>query len=176
MRTKMPTGMKGAVSIDAMRLCQTRRLARGILPGLLAWFLLFGCGKRTLESDDGMACRSNADCTPAQTCEPLMTSPRERPMVAAPCMVPVVYCTTSTDCSNGQVCWPEGRNVGVLPPNCFPTGSTCGPPCTSTNNTCFTDEVCEANGECRLPACDEEGGTVCPDHWRCDRAAAETES
>jgi hypothetical protein len=158
-----------------LRLCHVRPLARGALPGLLAWLLSFGCGKRALESDDGAACRSDSDCTGAQRCAPL-TSPRERPMMAAPCMVSFTYCTTSADCSNGQVCWPLGRNVGVLPPNCFPSGSTCGPPCTSTNNTCLADEVCEANGECRLPACDEANAMPCPDHWRCDPAAAETET
>jgi hypothetical protein len=145
-------------------------LTRGGLLGLLAWLSMLGCGKRTLDPG-GTTCRSDAECTTAQRCEAL-TGPPERPMMAAPCNITFAYCTTSADCSNGQVCWPLGRNYGVLPFNCFPTGSTCGPPCTSTNGACLTDEVCEASGECRLPACDEADGMACPAHWRCDPPTA----
>jgi hypothetical protein len=171
---KIPDGTKGAFSGGVLSLCQARKLAGGVLLGLLGWLLTLGCSKRTLESE-GTTCRSDTECTAAQKCEPL-TSPRERPMMVAPCMVTFAYCMTSADCENGQVCWPLGRNTGVLPPNCFPTGSTCGPPCTSTNGACLTDEVCETNGECRLPACDEADGMACPDHWRCDPPTAEAEA
>jgi hypothetical protein len=34
------------------------------------------------------------------------------------------------------------------------------------------DEVCETNGECRLPACDAADGMACPDRWRCDPPTA----
>ena len=147
--------------------------------GLLAavWLVSTGCGEHTLDADERTACSSDADCTAMERCAPLV--PGERPTVAPPCMVTFTYCSTSANCSNGQVCWPLGRNNLVLPPNCYPTGNTCGPPCTSTgataNNACFTDEVCEANGECRLPACDEASGMACPDHWRCDPVAATSE-
>jgi hypothetical protein len=142
---------------------------------VVAWLALIGCGKKSLGSDAGALCGSDADCTAAQRCEPLK-SPLERPTVVAPCMVTFAYCSTSTDCSEGQVCWPVGRNASGLPPNCFPTGSTCGPPCSALPAACYSDEVCEANGECRLPACDEASGMACPDYWRCDPAAAETET
>jgi hypothetical protein len=137
--------------------------------------VVIGCAKRTLESENHATCRADSDCAAEQKCEPF-TSPGERPMMVAPCMFTFAYCTTSANCTNGQVCWPVGRNYMALPPGCFPTGNTCGPPCTSGTNACFTDEVCETNGECRLPACDEASGMACPDHWRCDRTAAETEA
>jgi len=158
-----------------MNRCQTRRFGRGASAALLgAWMVLSGCGKEALDSREDAICRSDADCRAEQRCKPI-SSPGERPQVVAPCMVTFSLCTTSADCSNGQVCWPQGRTSTPLPPNCYPNGRLCGPPC-STSSLCLTDETCEANGECRLPACDEASAMACPDHWRCNPVAAETET
>lgn len=157
-----------------MVLCHVQRLGGSAGSALFgAWLVLIGCGKAELEPEGEITCSSDTDCRADERCQPL-TSPRQKPSVVPPCMVNFSYCTESADCSDGQVCWPHGRMVPSLPSNCFPSGRLCGPPCSITN-WCSTDEVCEPNGECRLPACTEANAPACPDHWRCDPAAAETE-
>jgi hypothetical protein len=158
-----------------MRLCHPRQLSFGIVFALsCGWLSSIGCGTQRLDSGDQATCHSDAECGADQRCAPI-AGPGNQPQVVPPCMVAFSYCTESADCSNGEVCWPSGRTSLPLPGNCFPTGRLCGPPC-SVSDLCWTDEVCEASGECRLPPCSEANAVACPAHWRCapDEAEAGT--
>jgi hypothetical protein len=158
-----------------MNLCHVRKLGSTASAALLgAWLVLLGCGQQTLAPGDEAACRSDADCGSEQFCKPI-PSPGQETQVVPPCMTTFSYCTSSADCPDGNVCWPQGRWSTPIPGNCFPTGRLCGPAC-EVSNLCLTDEVCEASGECRLPTCNEADATACPDRWRCDPGAAETEA
>jgi len=138
------------------------------------FFAAVGCGKQAIDPGEEAGCSSDADCDADQRCEPV-AGPDRRPTVALPCMITFQACMTSADCTGGQVCWPLGRTPATLPFNCFASSPVCGAPCSTAPNACYADEICETNGECRLPRCDEEGAMACASHWRCDPAAAAME-
>lgn len=167
-------GTEAASSWGRMKLCHVRRVGgRAAFALFGAWLVLIGCGKAALEPEGEVTCSSDAECPVDERCQAIPT-PGQQPNVVPPCMANYTSCSSSAACSNGQVCWPLERSRDLLPPNCFVTGRICGPPC-SINAFCLADEVCETNGECRQPACTEANAVACPDHWRCDPAAAETE-
>jgi len=136
-----------------------------ILLGALA--LGAGCGQTSI----GGPCKSDGDCANDARCE-ASTSRDEQP-IYGPCLY--TSCQSTSNCASGLVC-------GDLPPGYVPMpGQFCGvnvcvPPCDPGDAaTCPTDKLCRDDGLCTYLQCDEPGGITCPEHWRCDPQAANTE-
>ena len=80
----------------------------------------------------------------------------------------LVACTDSSTCASGLVCAPYSPSPSLPGFNC--PARTCQPSCEKAG--CASDEVCGADGVCRLTKCDEPGAPACAEHYRCDPAAA----
>jgi len=125
--------------------------------------LAAGCGQSTL----GATCRSNDDCAANERCEVATAHAEERLLL--PC--PLVDCFYSASaCPSTYVCASSAQAVNVQI-NCG--SKVCVPPCVPDNPaTCPTNMLCREDGSCSYVQCDEPGGITCPEHWRCDPAAA----
>jgi hypothetical protein len=114
----------------------------------------------------GSSCAEDADCADGQHCE-LEQELTRRPMIALPCPnMGISTCAADGDCPSGQICAPASIDGKT---DC---GMTCRPGCPSV--ACPSFQTCE-NARCRALRCDEPGGPVCEEHWRCDPAAAVNE-
>jgi hypothetical protein len=71
-------------------------------------------------------------------------------------------------CVAGQVCGPNSTGN----PACGL--GVCTSPC--SNESCGGQLTCAPSGLCELVSCAEPGAVACPEHWRCDPAAAVNES
>ena len=138
-----------------------RRMILGTL------FAALACGKASAEK---AACRTDADCASGERCEGSTETSEEA--IYGPC--PYVSCdVANTACPNGTVC--RERYFDVM--QGIPCGNkVCLPPCDPNDaSTCAPSELCRDDGTCSPLQCDEPFGISCPEHWRCDPAAALSE-
>lgn len=127
--------------------------------------LAAGCGQSSL----GASCRSNDDCSAAERCE--AASRAEQSLYACTYQ----SCETTSGCfTKGYICAEPSRVAPAPSTSCF--GMICVPPCDPSDPaTCPADMLCRGDGSCSYLQCDEPGGLACPEHWRCDPAAAPSE-
>jgi hypothetical protein len=140
---------------------------RVVLFSLAAFAIAAGCGGKDVGGEStSRSCSSDAECGANERCD-LLTYPRIRAMCSyAPC-------GTNGECAEGLACQPPPP--GSQTPGwggCAPL--VCAPHCRSTG--CATGQICRESGVCGIRQCDEPGVEACPEHWRCDPAAAIRES
>ena len=126
-----------------------------------------GCGQLTLDAP----CRSDEDCGSDERCG--FDSAQAEAAIIGPC--PYAACSDNSQCATGSVCGPLPATYRPIPGViCNPT--VCLPACDpASETTCPADQVCRDTGLCTPLQCDEAGGIVCPESWRCDPEAAKTE-
>jgi hypothetical protein len=145
-----------------------------VLVLLIATFA-FGAGcetaKDTGKGDSAeQSCVSDIDCLEDELCV-LPPAPTTTARIMAMCRY--APCGPAGECGDGLVCI-------TPPPNSQTPGwggcpsLVCAPPCSVTG--CLGDLICKASGACGVPLCTDPGAAACPEHWRCDPAAAGQES
>jgi hypothetical protein len=146
----------------------SKRVASGLFFSV-GGILGAGCGDSLEDEVDARSCGADSDCAEGERCD-FPAASDMYPRIMAVCAY--APCGASGEC-------PEDLACMTRPPGSQTPGwggcpvLVCAPRCTA--DSCPSGEVCRASGVCEIPQCDEPGIEACPEHFRCDPAAAKAE-